>query len=79
MVKSGNFLVHPHDGPYGILEQGASDPYTSCGMEKVFPLDLLSLERLMIKHLPIKYCLRDEFIKHAIKIDQFYMDAISHN
>jgi|688.fasta_scaffold370675_2 hypothetical protein len=79
VVKSGNFLVDPHYGTYGMLEQGASDPYTSCGMEKVFPLDLLSLERLMIKHLPVKYCIKDEFINHAIKIDQFYTDAVSHN
>lgn len=79
VVKSGNFLVDPHYVTYGMLEQGASDPYTSCGMEKVFPLDLLSLERLMIKHLPFKYCIKDEFIKHAIKIDQFYTDAFDHN
>ncbi len=76
IINSGNFLVDPHDGPYGILEQGASDPYTSCGMEKVFPLDLESLKRLMIKHLPVKYCIRKEFISHAVTIDYLYKEAL---
>jgi hypothetical protein len=75
-IESGNFLVNPHEGPYGILEQGASDPYTQCGMEKVFPLDPHMLKRLMIRHLPVKYSIKNEWISHGIFIDGLYENAI---
>ena len=69
-IESGNFLVPPHHGPYGILEQGASDPYTNCGLKKVFPKDLALLERLAIRHLPLKYTVRDEWKTHGLTFDR---------
>lgn len=69
-IDSGEFLVAPRRGPYGILEQGASDPYTNCGLRKVFPQDLALLERLGIRHLPLKYTTRDEWKTHGITFDK---------
>jgi hypothetical protein len=69
-VASGQFLVDPHTGPYGMLEQGASDPYTTCGLEKVLPKDLNLLERLQIRHLPLKYTVRDEWKTHGLTYDK---------
>jgi hypothetical protein len=69
-IDSGEFLVSPRRGPYGILEQGASDPYTNCGLKKVFPRDLILLERLGIRHLPLKYTTRDQWKTHGITFDQ---------
>lgn len=65
-IDSGGFLVQAHWGPYGIIEQGATDPYTQCGMEKVYPYDLKMLERLLIRHLPLKYALKEIFLKHGM-------------
>ena len=69
-IASGNFLVDPHMGPYGILEQGASDPYTNCGLEKVLPKNLALLERLQIRHLPLKYTVRDEWKTHGLTFEK---------
>lgn len=69
-IDSGEFLVAPHRGPYGFLEQGASDPYTNCGLTKVFPRDLALLERLGIRHLPLKYTTRDEWKSHGLTFDK---------
>lgn len=69
-IESGQFLVPPHRGPYGILEQGASDPYTNCGLQKVFPKDLNLLERLGIRHLPLRYTTRDEWRTHGLTFDK---------
>lgn len=69
-VESGKFLVEPHYGPYGMLEQGASDPYNNCGLEKVLPKDLALLERLQIRHLPLKYTVRDEWKTHGITFEK---------
>jgi hypothetical protein len=59
-------LVQTHWGPYGIIEQGATDPYTQCGLEKVYPYNLKMLERLLIRHLPLKYALKEIFLKHGM-------------
>lgn len=69
-IASGCFLVAPHYGPYGMLEQGASDPYNNCGFEKVLPKDLALLERLQIRHLPLKYTVRDEWKTHGITFER---------
>lgn len=69
-IDSGNFLVPPHVRPYGMLEQGASDPYTNCGLEKVLPRELALLEKLQIRHLPLKYTVRDEWKTHGLTFDQ---------
>lgn len=65
-IDSGGFLVEPHWGPYGIIEQGASDPYTQCGLEKLYPYDIGMVERLLIRHLPLKYAVKDIFLKHGM-------------
>lgn len=54
-IDSRGFLVGLHAGPYGGLEQAASDPYTQCGLTKVFPTYYGLCERLLIHHLPNKY------------------------
>jgi len=54
-IRSGGFTEKPHSGPYGVLEQGASDPYLQCGLTKVYPADYRLCERLLIHHLPDKY------------------------
>ena len=69
-IDSGGFLVPPHRGPYGILEQGASDPYTNCGLKKVFPKDLALLERLGIRHLPLKYTVREQWKTHGLTFEK---------
>lgn len=69
-VESGNFLVPPHERPYGMLEMGASDPYLMCGLEKVLPTDLSLLEKLQIRHLPLKYTTGDEWRTHGITFDK---------
>lgn len=69
-IDSKQFLVPPHEGPYGILEQGASDPYNNCGLNKVFPKDMNLLSRLGIQHLPVKYSLKYEWLHHGITIDK---------
>lgn len=65
VIDSGGFLVQPHWGPYGIIEQGASDPYTQCGLEKVYPYNVDMVERLLIRHLPLKYAITEIFLKHG--------------
>lgn len=65
-IDSGGFLVQPHWSPYGIIEQGASDPYTQCNLEKIYPYDTNLLERLLIRHLPLKYSITEIFLKHGI-------------
>lgn len=69
-VASGNFLVAPHERPYGMLEMGASGPYLTCGLERVLPTDLPLLEKLQIRHLPLKYTLGDEWKTHGITFDK---------
>jgi hypothetical protein len=65
-IDSGKYLVKPRYemGRYGPLEQGATDPYTECGLEKVFPKDLKLLKRLGIQHIPTKYCVKPIFLKY---------------
>jgi len=69
-INSGQYLVPPHGGPYGMLEQGATDPYNRCGLEKVFPKDLSLLKRLGIWHMPVKYCLKPQWITNGITYEQ---------
>jgi hypothetical protein len=77
-IESGGFMVNPHDGGInpknglymGMLEQGASDPYTDCKMVRMFPYDLKLLERLLICHLPTKYSTMDIWVSHGITIDK---------
>lgn len=77
ITETEKFFMLPSSIEYSVtgmcldlLEQGASDPYTKFGLEKVFPKDLKLLERLLIWHLPIKYSIMDLWIKHGITIDK---------
>jgi len=71
-VKSSGFVEHPHVGPYGELEQGASDPYTQCGLTKVLPTNYGLCERLMIHHLPNKYTRFHEWVNHGIDLKTLF-------
>ncbi|MBM4318340.1 MAG: hypothetical protein FJ116_12805 [Deltaproteobacteria bacterium] len=66
-IKSGEFLHRTGRGPYGCLEQGATDPYNRCGLTKVFPSDPEKLKKHLILHLPKKYSLQPQWISHGIK------------
>lgn len=73
-IDSGEFLQQTGRGPYGILEQGASDPYTKCGLNKFFPLDRALFERLGIIHLPNKYYKMGDWVKGTVNTDDFFID-----
>lgn len=75
-ISSGGFSFNPHDGPYGMLEQGASDPYTQCGLKKVFPLEYNLCERLLIHHMPNKYIKYPEWIECGITLEDFFKHHI---
>lgn len=79
VVDSGEFLInfpkqYSYNSETGMvycpLEQGASDPYVICGLEKVFPRNIKLLERLLILHMPKKYSLLDIWISHGIEIGE---------
>lgn len=65
-INSGEYMHGTGRGPYGSLEQGATDPYNRCGLEKVFPKDMNLFKRLGILHMPVKYCLKQEWLKYGI-------------
>ncbi len=71
-IASGGFVLNAHDTPYGPLEQGASDPYTQCGLKKVFPTDYNLCERLLIHHMPNKYIKYPEWINHGLQLKQLF-------
>ena len=52
-ITSGGFLREPYKGRYGMLETGATDPYTSCGFRKVICIS--ALEDFLVHHLPDRY------------------------
>jgi hypothetical protein len=53
-LASGGFLVPRHtSGPYGMLECGASDPFTQCNLRK--RLCVSRFDELLIHHLPDNY------------------------
>jgi len=52
-IATRRFLVEPHEGPYDMLCTAATDPYTSCGFEKVVPVS--HLDAFCLHHLPDKY------------------------
>lgn len=75
-IKSGGFVEFPHVGPYGDLEQGASDPYTQCGLTKVFPTDFALCERLLIHHLPDKYVKMPQWGEQGIDLGTLFRDHL---
>ncbi len=52
-IASGGYLRGPRDGRYGMLETGATDPYTSCGFRKVIAIS--TFDDFLIHHMPNRY------------------------
>ena len=52
-IKSGGFLVSPHEGPYDLLCTAATDPYTQCGFKKMICIS--HFEDFIVPHLSSKY------------------------
>lgn len=68
-IASGGYLVRPHIGPYGMLEQGASDIYTQCGFKSKFlPLPI---DPVLVHHMP------DKYVQMPISLPHFGVDVLS--
>jgi hypothetical protein len=68
-IASGGFLARPHTGPYGMLEQGASDIYTQCGFKSKFlPVPIAPV---LIHHMP------DKYVQMPTAAPRFSVDALS--
>ena len=52
-IRSGGFVVEPHQGRHDMLCTAATDPYTQCGMKKLIRLD--RIDDFILPHLPNKY------------------------
>jgi SAM-dependent methyltransferase len=52
-IKSGGFLVEPHQGRYDLLCSAATDPYTQCGFIKLIPIS--HIDDFTVHHLSNKY------------------------
>ncbi len=52
-IRSGGFLVPPHEGKYNIACSAATDPYTQCGLTKMICLS--RLDDFLVHHVPNKY------------------------
>ena len=52
-IKSGGFLVEPHEWKYDLLCSAATDPYTQCGFTKLIPIS--HLDDFTVHHLSNKY------------------------
>lgn len=49
-LKSGGFLVPPHEGKYDLLCAAATDPYTQCGFKQ--RICISHLDEFAVYHLP---------------------------
>jgi 2-polyprenyl-3-methyl-5-hydroxy-6-metoxy-1,4-benzoquinol methylase len=52
-VASGGFSREPYEGKYDMLCAAATDPYTSCGMQKVVCIS--ELDRFLVHHMSDRY------------------------
>ena len=52
-IASGGYLRDAHEGRFGMLESGATDPFTSCGFRKV--LSISAFDDFLIHHIPNTY------------------------
>ena len=52
-IKSGGFVVEPHEGRYRVLETAATDAYTQCGFRKLIRIE--GLRDFVVLHLANKY------------------------
>jgi uncharacterized ubiquitin-like protein YukD len=69
-IDSGQFLHKEGRGPYGCLEQGATDPYNKCGLTKVFPSQLDKLKNHLILHISNKYAKQQLWLDKGVTIEQ---------
>ena len=71
-IRSGGFLVAPHENRYDMLCAAATDPYTQCGFKKMVCLS--RLEDFTVYHLPNnKYAVRPY---RASKVFQQQIEAL---
>ena len=52
-IKSGGFLVAPHEWKYDLLCSAATDPYTQCGFTKLIPIS--HFDDFTVHHMSNKY------------------------
>lgn len=52
-IRSGGYASRPHSGEYNLMCSAASDPYTSCGLRKVYCIS--HLDEISVHHLSDKY------------------------
>jgi 2-polyprenyl-3-methyl-5-hydroxy-6-metoxy-1,4-benzoquinol methylase len=52
-IRSGGYLVPPHQGKYHLPETAATDPYTQCGFRKMICISRIG--DFILPHLPNKY------------------------
>jgi SAM-dependent methyltransferase len=52
-LRSGGFLVPPHEGRFDMLATAASDPYTQCGLTRL--LCVSRIDDFLLHHLPNVY------------------------
>jgi SAM-dependent methyltransferase len=52
-IKSGGFLIAPHEWKYDLACSAATDPYTKCGFLKLIPIS--HLDTFTVKHLSGRY------------------------
>lgn len=52
-IRSGGFLVPPHEGRFDMLVSAATDVYTNCGFSKVLCVD--RIDDLLVHHMPNVY------------------------
>jgi hypothetical protein len=71
-ITSGEFLQNTGRGPYGVLEQGASDPYNKCGLKKVYPHNKELFKRLGIHHLSSKYSKLPGFSDNTLILEDIF-------
>lgn len=68
-IDSGQFLHQSGRGPYGPLEQGATDPYNKCNLNKVFPADS-RIKNHLIWHMTNKYTKEQFWLDKGITVEQ---------
>jgi 2-polyprenyl-3-methyl-5-hydroxy-6-metoxy-1,4-benzoquinol methylase len=52
-IRSGGYLVGPHEGKYDLLCTAATDPYTQCGFTKLIAVS--HVEDFTVHHMSNKY------------------------
>jgi len=65
-IKSGGYLVKPHDEKYDLLVTAATDPYTQCGLIKMICLS--HIKDFQIHHLPDQYLGKMGIDEHELHI-----------